>query len=89
MQNVESLTVRCMPKDLPHDFTLDIEHLEEIHSHMTVADLTLPKGVEIIEEPETVIVTIAQTRGAADEKSEEEASEAPEEEEAIQEKSKE
>lgn len=43
---------------LPESLTVSVEGLEA--GHVTVADLVLPKGVEVELEPETVIATIAE-----------------------------
>ena len=57
----ETISIRCLPKDIPHDITVDISTLAEIHDHITIADLKLdPKKVEVMGlEPDEVIVTIA------------------------------
>lgn len=49
--------IRCMPNKLPESLTLDISELR-IGEHLTVADLKVPKQVEVLSDPETVLVTI-------------------------------
>ncbi|MDU0199727.1 MULTISPECIES: 50S ribosomal protein L25 [Paenibacillus] len=53
--------IRCMPNKLPESLQLDISKLS-IGEHLTVADLKVPKNVEILSDPETVLVTILGTQ---------------------------
>lgn len=61
------LTVRCLPTDLPHDLPVDISSLAAIGDVLTVAQMSLPKGVKIMEEAETVIASIQEQRAAEEE----------------------
>lgn len=54
--------VRCLPGDLPHDLPVSIAKLAAFHDVVTVADLTLPKGVTVMETPETVLALIQEPR---------------------------
>lgn len=56
------VTVRCLPKNLPHNLTVKIDGLTEFHMSMYVKDIALPSGVEIVEDAETVIVTVQEPR---------------------------
>ncbi|KRF38023.1 50S ribosomal protein L25 [Paenibacillus sp. Soil787] len=49
--------IRCMPNKLPEHLAIDISMLS-IGEHMTVADLEVPKHVEVLSDPETILVTI-------------------------------
>ncbi|MDD9267401.1 50S ribosomal protein L25 [Paenibacillus sp. GCM10023248] len=49
--------IRCMPSKLPDYIALDISALG-IGEHLTVADLNVPKQVEILSDPDTVLVTV-------------------------------
>lgn len=60
---LESLEVECLPKDLPENFTLDISGLKNIGDSLTVADLKVPAGVELLHDPEEVIVQITAPMG--------------------------
>ncbi|BFT71195.1 50S ribosomal protein L25 [Paenibacillus sp. P36] len=53
--------IRCMPNKLPESLALDISTLS-IGEHLTVADLKVPKNVEVLSDPETVLVTILGTQ---------------------------
>lgn len=59
MQEVE---VEALPSDLPHSIKVDLGTLTEIGQSIYVKDLSLPKGVEVLVDPETVVVGIAAPR---------------------------
>ncbi len=59
MQEVE---VEALPADLPHSIKVDISILTEIGQTIYIKDLTLPKGVEVLVDPETAVVGIAAPR---------------------------
>jgi len=50
--------VRALPKDLPDALTYDAEKLVHVGDQVTVADLQVPKGVELEVEPEHVVATV-------------------------------
>lgn len=53
-----SVQIKALPKDLPDQLTYDAEKLVEVGDQVTVADLTVPSGVELEAEPEHVIATV-------------------------------
>lgn len=58
LQNVESVAVTAVPKNLPEALYYDAEKLAEVGDHATVADLIVPHGVEIAAEPTQTIATV-------------------------------
>jgi large subunit ribosomal protein L25 len=54
---LHELEVQCLPGNIPDSISIDISSLA-IGESMLVSDLKLPKGVELIAEPEQVVVTI-------------------------------
>jgi large subunit ribosomal protein L25 len=64
------LEVECLAADLPERFTVDVSGLEEISSGVYVRDVVAPEGVEILSDPEEMIVVA--TAMAAEEVEEEE-----------------
>jgi len=62
--------VECLPADMPNEITVEIGELE-IGGTVTVADLPVPEGVEILDDPETVVVAIHQPRELEEEVEEE------------------
>jgi large subunit ribosomal protein L25 len=49
------LEVECLPADIPEKITIDISHLE-LNKHLRVSDLKLGDKVQVLAEPEVVIV---------------------------------
>jgi large subunit ribosomal protein L25 len=50
------LEVECLATDLPERFTVDVSGLTEISSGVYVKDIVVPEGVEILSDPEEVLV---------------------------------
>ncbi|MEK7563774.1 MAG: 50S ribosomal protein L25 [Patescibacteria group bacterium] len=58
----EHVTVKCLPKDLPHELTADISGLKEFHDVITVGSLVLPTGVTIKDASDTVVAVVQEPR---------------------------
>lgn len=58
----DHVTVKCLPIALPHDIPADISGLATFGATLTVGGLTLPAGVTVQEDKETVVVLIQQPR---------------------------
>lgn len=58
----EHVTVKCLPKDLPHELMADISGLKEFHDVITVAALRVPAGVTIKEGADTVVAVVQEPR---------------------------
>lgn len=59
---LDAVTVKCLPKNLPHNLSLDLSKLVEMGSTLTVADLAIPQHVTIVTPMDTVIVIAQQPR---------------------------
>lgn len=60
--------VRCLPKDLPAHLTVPISHLD-VGDHLYARDLQLPAGVELLTDPDELLLTVLevhQAEGAAE-----------------------
>src|SRR6267154_2958928 len=62
LQPVHVLRVECLPTDIPEAFEVDLTPLEEIESELRVSDLSVPKGVTVLVDPEELIVKIVHKR---------------------------
>src|SRR6202158_2628503 len=62
LQTVHMLRVECLPSDIPEAFEVDLTPLEEIESEFRVAELSVPKGVTVLLDPEELIVKIVHKR---------------------------
>lgn len=49
LQSLERLEVKALPMDLPDALEISISTLKEVGDRLLVADITLPKGVEIVD----------------------------------------
>lgn len=52
LQTLESLKIKALPMELPESFEVSIAELSEPNQHLTVADIKIPEGVEIVDEGE-------------------------------------
>lgn len=55
---MDAVEVEANPLNLPEGFDVNIEGLDEVGKHVTVADISVPEGVEILAEPEEIIAKI-------------------------------
>jgi large subunit ribosomal protein L25 len=56
-QIVRNLDIRCEPRDIPEHIDVDVTNLA-VHEVLHVSDIPVTEGVEILQEPETVIATV-------------------------------
>jgi large subunit ribosomal protein L25 len=63
-QQVFSLPVEAKPNAIPASFEFDVSHLE-LGGQLRVGELTLPEGVTITLEPDTLLAMVAIPRGLA------------------------
>jgi large subunit ribosomal protein L25 len=62
LQPLHSLRVECLPSDIPEAFEVDLTPLEEIESEIRISDITMPKGVTVLIDPEELVVKIIKKR---------------------------
>jgi large subunit ribosomal protein L25 len=74
---LDEVMVRCLPGDIPHEFTLDISQIADFHTALHVSDLEVPKGVELLTDTALTVVNVV----AASESKDEEVELTPEEQE--------
>lgn len=58
LAQLEEVAVKALPKDLPDEIYYDAEKLIEVGSHVSVADLIVPAGVEIETEGTHAIASV-------------------------------
>jgi large subunit ribosomal protein L25 len=61
-QNVNSLRVSCLPADIPEHVEVDVSGLEAVDEAIRVGQLYVPAEVEILNDPEELVVKIAVIR---------------------------
>jgi len=59
IKNIHEVEVSALPMNIPHEFVVNIDCLETIGSEIFIKDLKVPEGVEILKDPEEVVVLIA------------------------------
>jgi large subunit ribosomal protein L25 len=69
---LESLSVECLPADLPSSIQVDVSTLASIGDVVTVAELTLPPKVDVLNEPEEIVVVATSQMKEEEEVEEEE-----------------
>ena len=60
-QAMEEIDVKAKPSDLPKELTINVSGLATVNDKITIADLTLPQGVELANKelsPEQVIASL-------------------------------
>src|SRR5215813_8292760 len=60
-QIIHEVEVRCEPRDIPEHLDVDVSNLS-VHDVLHVSDIPVIAGVEILEEPDTVIATVGVVR---------------------------
>lgn len=58
LAQLETVQVKALPKDLPDTLTYDATKLVAVGDHVTVADLTVPAGVEVETEETHSLATV-------------------------------
>ena len=59
---LHEVNISVLPKDLPHEIKVDISSLAKLDDQITIADLVLPNGVEVLDEKEEVVAMISAER---------------------------
>lgn len=78
LNQLDSVLVEALPRDLPDELTVEGSRLNQVHDRLTVADLIAPEKVKIITEPEHAIATVVEPRAIAAEEEVEEVAEGEE-----------
>lgn len=62
VKNMPTLTIRCLPKDLVGEISVDVSILKEIGKVIHIKDIPVPSGVKILGNPNDVVVTVIAPR---------------------------
>lgn len=66
LKALDEIEVRCLPANLPHVIEIDISLLKTFDDQIRIADLKLPKGVEVVGETDTMIAAVEPPRTEAE-----------------------
>jgi large subunit ribosomal protein L25 len=58
LNNLTEVTVQGLPGDIPSDVNVDISTLEEVDAAIYVRDIVVPDGIEILTDPDEMVVKI-------------------------------
>jgi len=72
IQVLHTVTVECLPGDLISELEVDISGIESADQAIYVSDLTPPRGVTILTDPESAITSFEYFRDEEEEEEEEE-----------------
>jgi len=56
---IHEIEVEALPKDLPHNVTVDVSVLDILDAQIHIKDITLPKGVKMITDENEVVALIS------------------------------
>lgn len=64
---LHELEVTAEPSKLPHEIEVDISSLNTFEDHIRVKDLNLPKGVEVVNNPEDTVALVSEAEEEVEE----------------------
>jgi len=56
--NIDTIKVKCLPKDLVHVLEVSIEPLVNFHTSIRVKDVIIPNGITVLTSPDEVVATV-------------------------------
>lgn len=86
--SLDTVQVRCLPKDLVESITVDLSTLATFDDSISVADLKLPEGITVLNEPTALIAKVSAPLTEDQLAALEETTEASVEDVAVEEKGK-
>ena len=86
---VTSLSIECLPGEVPPQVEVDISPLEDLEQAIYVKDITLSPNIAVTTDPDQLVVKVAEVRAEAEEVAEEAAAEEVAAEEKAEEGAKE
>lgn len=62
-QHLHEIEVEALPTEIPESIIFDISKLLVIGDHLKVSDVKLPAGVELLSDPESLVVALSEIQG--------------------------
>jgi len=59
MKNISEIEVKALPQNLPKEIRVDVSNLANLEDNILVKDLNIPENVEILKEPDEIVITVA------------------------------
>ncbi len=66
VRSLEEVKVKCLPNDLPRALEVDLSKLTTFDDAIKIADIKLPEGVQMLDDLETIVATVAAPRSEAE-----------------------
>ncbi len=60
---LHEIDVEALPKDLPSELKIDLSNLKTFEDQITIKDIELPKGVDVLAKEDDVVVLISEPQG--------------------------
>ncbi len=64
VKNMDSIEVECLPGNLVEHIEVDLSSLETFDDHIKVKDLKLPEGIRVLEDEDSVVVSVSEPESA-------------------------
>ena len=61
-QSLDAIEIKCLPGNLIHGVTVNIDGLVDFHTAVHVSDITLPDNVELLTDPALTVATVSAPR---------------------------
>ena len=58
VKNIQTITVKALPQNLPHEIKVNIEKLKTFEDFIMIKDLILPTGVKVIKEQNEIVAQV-------------------------------
>ncbi len=65
---MEEARISCLPKDLPKSILVDVSRLKTLEDRITLGDLPLPAGVQLLQATEELVAAVEAPRSAEEQK---------------------
>jgi len=62
IQSIDEIEIRCLPANLIHEVTLNVESLVDFQSALHVSDIVLPKNITLMTDAELTVVSVTPPR---------------------------
>ncbi len=59
IKNISEIEIRALPQNFPKEFRINIDNLKTFEDHILIKDLKVAEGVEILREPDEIVVSVA------------------------------
>lgn len=58
--HMDEIEVEALPTDIPEKIIFDISTLKEVGEHLSLSSITLPTGVTLLSDPESIVVALGE-----------------------------